>query len=411
MTLSSLVEPPPRLWTRSFTVYWLAGLQSVFGNALTAVVVAVLVYNLTGQASAMGFTLALGMLPALLSPFAGVVVDRVPVRPLLIAGDVLRGLLVLSLAVGLMTGQAGLFWLNSVVLLSGLITAFTSPATSTLLPQLVQPENLARANGLMGMGTQGAQLVGLLSGAALASLLGQSQTLVLDAATFLISAAALLLVQLPERVKAPVKEGFWSAFRAGLQVLKRHPGFAMIPVLAFVVNVAFAPMQMLLPEHLAGLGLPESFYGVALGTVMGGMLLGSLGVTALGQRFQPQLALPLGLLGGSASLAVMAQSASLPLFYLALATLGIGVALTNTAIAYLGQTLIPEEFRGRVFGLISATAQAGMPLAMIVLGPAADTYGSRPLWTGAAAVMFVSTCAWLYLSQAGRQAQQAPSGS
>ncbi|WP_261663821.1 hypothetical protein [Deinococcus sp. Marseille-Q6407] len=96
-----------RLWTRNFTIYWLASLQSVFGNALTSVVVAVQVYDQTGQPSAMGVTLALGMLPALLSPLAGVVVDRVPVRPLLIAGDLLRGLLVLSLAAGLLGGQAG----------------------------------------------------------------------------------------------------------------------------------------------------------------------------------------------------------------------------------------------------------------------------------------------------------------
>ncbi|MDO4263339.1 MAG: MFS transporter [Deinococcus sp.] len=399
-----------RLWTRSFTIYWLAGMQSVFGNALTSVVVAVLVYSLTGQASAMGLTLALGMLPALLSPFAGVVVDRVPVRPLLITGDLLRGLLVLGLAVSLMTGQSSIFWLNTAVLLSGLITAFTSPATSTLLPQLVPSEHLARANGLMGMGTQAAQLLGLLSGAGLVALLGQSETLLLDAATFFLSAAALLLIRLPERVGAPVKESFWSAFVAGLQVLRRHPGFAMVPVLAFILNVAFAPMQMLLPTHLAGFGLPERFYGVALGTVMGGMLLGSLSVTWLGQRFQPEVALPLGLLGGSLSLAIMAQSSVLPLFYLALATLGIGVALTNTAIAYLGQTVIPEEFRGRVFGLISATAQAGMPLAMILLGPVADAYGSRPLWTAGAALMFLSTCVWLYLNaRVGTEAEQVPS--
>lgn len=402
-------SPSPRLWTRSFTIYWLAGLQSVFGNALTSVVVAVMVYSLTGQASAMGLTLALGMLPGLLSPFAGVVVDRVPVGALLIAGDLLRGLLVLSLALALRAGEADLLWLNGAVLLSGLITAFTSPATFTLLPRLVPAEHLARANGLMGMGTQGAQLAGLLLGAGLVSLLGQSETLLLDAATFLVSAGALLLVQLPERVKAPVKEGFWTAFRGGLQVLTRHPGFAMIPVLALVMNMAFAPLQMLLPGHLAGFGLPENYYGVALGAVMGGMLLGSLGIAALGTRFRPQLSLSLGLLGASLSLGVMAQSTYLPLFYAALVTLGLGVALANTAITYLGQTLIPEEFRGRVFGLIAATAQAGMPLAMIVLGPVADTYGSRPLWTAAAGVMLASTCAWLYLAAAGGKSQQAAS--
>ncbi|WP_261663822.1 MFS transporter [Deinococcus sp. Marseille-Q6407] len=288
------------------------------------------------------------------------------------------------------------------MLLSGLITAVTSPATSTLLPRLVPPEQLARANGLMGMGQQGAQLAGLFLGSGLVALLGQGQTLLLDAATFLISAAALGVIQLPARVKAPVKEGFWQAFRSGLQVLGRHPGFAMIPLLAFVLNIAFAPMQMLLPKHLASFGLGGNFYGVALGTVMGGMLLGSLSVTALGQRFGPQQALPLGLLAASLALAVMAQSRVLAAFFAALAVLGAGVALTNTAIAYLGQTLIPEEFRGRVFGLISATAQAGMPLAMLLLGPWADTAGSRVLWSAGAAVMLLSTGAWLYVSARSR---------
>lgn len=391
--------PSGPLWTRSFTIYWLAGLQSVFGNSLTSVVVAVLVYGMTGQSSAMGLTLALGLLPGLVSPFAGVVVDRVALKPLLFLGDLLRGLLVLALGLALLGGEVSLFWLNTVVFLSGLITAFTTPATSTLLPQLVPEEHLARANGLMGMGLQSAQLVGLLAGAGLVAWLGNPQTLLLDAATFLISAAAYLLIRLPERAKAPKEESYWSAFVAGLQTLRQYPGFALIPVLAFVVNVAFAPVQMLLPAHIELLRLPEAYYGVALALVMGGMLAGSLGITAIGNRFAPKLALPLGLGAAGLSLAMMALSHMPTLFYMALVLLGLGLALTNTAIAYLGQTVIPAEFRGRVFGLIGASGMAGMPLAMILLGPAADAYGSRLLWLVAAAAVLVSAGVWVVKSR------------
>ncbi|MFC6592320.1 MFS transporter [Deinococcus lacus] len=382
------------LWNRNFTLYWLASVQSVFGNSLSTVVTAVLVYGLTGKASSMGVTLALGMLPALLGPFAGVVVDKVPVRSLLIAGDLLRGVLVAALAFMATTGQAELWMLNVVVFMAGLVTAFTAPATQVLLPQLVSEEHLARANGLMTTGNQTAQLLGLFLGAGLVSAFGAGPSLWVDALTFFVMAGLLTLVRLPARVEVPAAESFWTALTAGFRVLREHPGFAMIPVLAFVINVAFAPVEMVLPKHLVTLGLGESLYGVALATVVAGMVAGGLGVTALGQRFKPKLALPLGLMATGAGLMAFGLVKLPAAFFAFAAVIGVGISLTNTSIAYLGQTLIPAEFRGRVFGLINATAQAGMPIALIALGPVADSWGSARLMLLAGLTVIVATAVW-----------------
>src|SRR5699024_3612891 len=124
-------------------------------------------------------------------------------------------------------------------------------------PELVEEQHLAQGNALMGMGQQASQLVGLLAGAGLVAWLGETWALMLDAATFGVMALALASLQLAAQVQLPQGEAFWVSFRNGIGALRQAPDLLPIPLLGFVINVAFAPVQMLLPAHLSLLGLAQ----------------------------------------------------------------------------------------------------------------------------------------------------------
>ncbi|MHA0041609.1 hypothetical protein [Deinococcus sp. PEB2-63] len=91
---------PDRLWNRSFLLWWLSSAQSALGSALAGIATSFLVLHQTGSAGKMGVNLALALLPGLLSPLFGTLVDRLPLKVPLILGNVLRG--ALQLTVGLL---------------------------------------------------------------------------------------------------------------------------------------------------------------------------------------------------------------------------------------------------------------------------------------------------------------------
>lgn len=105
-------------------LWWLGSAQSAFGTALASIATSFLVLHQTGSAGAMGLNLALGLLPALLQPFMGAVVDRLPLKPPLILGNLLRGLLQVSVGLLALRGEVPLTHIYLASFLTGLIGAF-----------------------------------------------------------------------------------------------------------------------------------------------------------------------------------------------------------------------------------------------------------------------------------------------
>lgn len=125
---------PLNLWNRNFTLWWLGSAQSDFGSALSDIALAFLVLKLTGSVGAMGVNLALSILPCLLTPLAGTLVDRLPPKVPLILCDLLRGALLGGVGLWALSGSVSLLALNALALLLGLIGAFYEPAQGTLIP-------------------------------------------------------------------------------------------------------------------------------------------------------------------------------------------------------------------------------------------------------------------------------------
>lgn len=386
---------PTRLWNRNFALWWLGTAQSSLGSALAGIALSFLVLDRTGSAGAMGVTLALGMLPGLLAPLAGTLVDRIPLKVPLVLGDVLRGLIVLGVGLWALGGDVPLLAINALSLLQGLIGALYGPAAGSVLPKLVPVDQLARANGLLAAANQGANLVGLLGGGLLVGRVGSAPALIFDGASFLVMAALLLFVALPKTAAVRERRPFWTDFRAGFARVRASRVLTLVPLMALCINASIAPLQMLLPKRMVALGAGAAGYGTFLALMTAGVVAGSLLMAALGRRAAPRPTIGLGLAGIGVSLLGMAATGSIGALWACAVFMGLSMGLTNTGLPTLMQTIVEPEFRGRVFSFLGMVSQIGMPLTLLALAPIADRLSLAVIFSVAGVVTVLMSLAFL----------------
>lgn len=379
--------------TRNFRYLWIGQFVSSFGNVFLEVA-ALWLLQLVSPAyvAAAGFLITA---PNLLAALGGSLVDHFGAKRLMILTDVLRTIGVGGMALLVAFHPAGTpVFLLIALFLDGLGGALFSPAEMSILPQAVPEEQLASANGLWQSAFTGSRTVGYAMGGALIAAVGAVALLGFDAVTFAISAASILLVQVaPHHVdpsgSPPVSlQGLKESFEA-----LRGLGW-FIPLLPLIVGAnLFGSGAFLMLSYWVGHRLHDSasVYGILLASYTAGSIVGSLLTGSVGK-------LPSWLV---VALADMVQA----VFYLAFAfwpaslpeavLLGLAAlanAIANALLFTLMQKKIPNEMRGRAFGLLVTLATIGTPLGPVLTGLTATVL---PLWwPWVAASLMVLAIGW-----------------
>lgn len=388
---------PARLWNRNFVLWWLGGAQSAFGTALAGIATSFLVLHQTGSAGAMGVNLALALLPALLQPFMGALVDRWPLKPPLVLGNLLRGLLQLGVGLLALRGPVPLEAIYTASFLTGLIGAFYGPATQGMVARLVPADQLERATGLMQGGTQTMTMLGYVGGGILVATLGRAQAIVLDGVSFLLFAGLLLLVQFPARAPRRAGEGFWATFKEGLRYTRGSPILIGLPLLALLLNASFAPMEMLLPKRMLALGAGEQGFGLFFGLLLAGGVVGSLTVAALGKKVNAGAASVWGMAGMGLATVGLAVSQTPMQMYVLAAGMGLANALTNMGIGVIFQKRVHPDYFGRVGSLLGTVGMVGMPLTLLALAPVADRIAVQTIFAVSGGLALAASLVWAAL--------------
>src|SRR5215212_1914481 len=203
----------PLLKNARFLRLWIGQGTSFLGDAVSMVALVVLVVQITGSASAVGGALVARLLPTLASPLAGVLADRLDRRLVLVASDLARAVLVVGLVFA--TNLATIYVL---IFLLGLARTLFNPTVRAAFPSVVGVGDLTRANALIGGTFSISETAGPALGGLLVATVGVDAAFVLDAATYLISAAMLSLIPLtrPEREE---EAGFGEDLRSGFAYL------------------------------------------------------------------------------------------------------------------------------------------------------------------------------------------------
>jgi len=368
---------------------------SFVGDAISMVALVVLVVEITGSASAVGGVLVARLLPTLASPFAGVIADRFDRRIILVTSDLARAVLVLGLVF-----TRDLATIYVLVFLTGLARTFFNPTIRAAFPSVVGEGDLTRANALMSTTFSVSETLGPVLGGLLVAAVGVEAAFVLDAGTYLISAAFLSRIPLP-RAQREESEGFGAELRAGLGYLAgaRVPLALVLGAFLTMLTVnATVPAEVFLAKETFGAG--DAGYGLLVGLWGGGMILGSALIAALGERIS---LMPWYLFSVFASALALAATGLSPAFVLALGALvvagfanGIDDVATNTIL----QKRVPDAFLGRVFAVKFLGYGVGEALAFPVGGLVVDAIGPRStyLYAGVATAVAGSVIALLILA-------------
>ena len=328
----------------------MARVISFAGDSLSLVALMLHVADTTGQALAVSLLLLTGdFAPSLLSPITGAISDRFDLKRVMITCELLQGVLLLLIALAL----PPLPLLLALVAARAVAGQVFQPASRAAVPALVSGDGLETANSTLGFGTNGAEALGPLLAAALLPLVGIRGVLLVDAASFLVSAGILASIRsLPSTLAGESNPpSLLHHARSGLGYILSAPGVRVI-ALGFCAVVAFNGVDdvalVLLAKETLRAG--DSAVGLLLGAVGMGLLLGYLLLARYGARASMAGLLLLGFAVSSIGNLLTGLSWAVSAAFAMQGMRGVGLAAMDVASNTLLQRLVPPEMLGRVFG-------------------------------------------------------------
>jgi MFS family permease len=421
---SDQIPPAPRttggrrrrpLWHgRDFTLFWLVQTLSVAGDSFSYVAIPLLVLHSTGSVAHMGLLTALGGAASVVTGiFAGVLVDRVNRRALLIGCDIARA--VLYALVPLTWMFSSQVWLiYPVVAIGGVLGMVFKVTYVAAVPSLVDANRITEANGLLSAtyavaGIGGPMLAGVVSG-----LFGPTAAIGIDAATFAVSAVGLSFVRLRRCGQALRPEGIgrngraaggretpgtsWRDFLVGAHFLWRHPALRSLTLLLSLLIFMILGLTDVFIYYLKhDLGQTDGTVGTvlavaAVGTVVAALLVAPARRTlGFGTCWIGANAL------GGLAVAGVGMSTDVAVVAVLVATFTFAVAVGGICSMSLRQQVTPDHLLGRVTSafwtihsalgplgaalLTAAVAEIGSPAVLVIAGTACMTIALSGLLT------------------------------
>jgi Na+/melibiose symporter-like transporter len=354
----------------------------------------------------MGLLGAAGAAPLLLlGLFAGVWVDRLRRRPLMIAADIGRALLLLSIPIAFLLGWLRIEQLYVVAALAGVLTVIFNVAYQASLPGLVQREHLLEGNSKLGLSDSVAEIAGPPLGGALVQLVSGPIALLLDAGSFVFSALMLRRIQAAEPPPAPPQqhEHIWRDLATGLRAIWADPllrAMAGTSTIKSFFGWFFGAIYGLYAIRVVGMSTATLGITVAFGGI--GALLGALLVRPATRRFGLGPTIVGGLLisSGISFLIWLAggwPAAAVPLMMLS-QLIGDG-AHTVAAIdeTSLRQTITPDSLLGRVNASMNVLGEGIGTLGLLAGGVLGELIGLRAT-VAVAALGGLLGCIWILCS-------------
>ena len=384
------VWPHGGLWRHpDFLKLWSAETLSVFGSQigqLALPLVAILVLDASAFEVALLGTIA--FLPFILFTLpAGVWVDRLRRRPILIAGDVGRAVLLATVPAAYVPDALTMGQLYVVAFLVGFCQVFFDVAYQSYLPSLVDREQIIDGNSKLEISRAGAQVGGPGLGGALVQIFTAPWAVFLDALSFLGSALFLLGIRKTEEPPVPATQdgkhpSVWTELTEGLRFVLGNPNLrAQAGCTAtgnFFSNVAFS---IFLVFAVRELGLSAGVIGVVFSIGALGSLLAAFTAMRISGRFGiGPTTIALGALWGPSGLLIVAApagDAAIPFLVAAQVVLGFAVVVYNIVQVSYRQAICPPRLQGRMNSVMRFMVWGTIPLGMLLGGALATWLGLR----------------------------------
>jgi len=428
------------LANRRFLALWLAQASTQIGGNMVIYGLTIVVYGLTGSNSAVSLLILTFLVPAVaFSAVAGVYVDRVDRRLILVSTNLLRGGAFLAMV--LVSNQLLLVYLLNALVST--VTTLFAPAEAAMIPVLVERDRLMQANGLFTFTLNASFALGFaLLGPLVVNLAGPNVLLLLVAFFYFMAAALCLRLPRTEPAAAAEEGALGGAERAlatlvaqlreGLAYIRSNPRiFWSLTYLAITASL-IGVLGVLGPGFATkALGLREQDFVVVVLPLGAGIVMGILVLNAYGRYLPRRRVIEGGLVGLAAALGVLSIAGPLSRFLEAsarqqtVADLGGLVSLLSIVVllAFLAggayafvaipaqtqlQEELPEDVRGRVFGVLNMLVSIASFLPIVIVGPIADLVGTPTVLFAAALLVGVAGVGSILAVSPGARAAATP---
>ena len=363
---------------RAFTLVWFGQLVSLLGTGMSRFALTIWAWQITGEATALTLVGFFSFAPAvLLSPIAGVLVDRWNRKIVMMISDLAAGIASIAILVLYATGHLQVWHLYVTGAFAGAFESFQFPSFSAAISTMVRKEHYARASGMLSMADSSTTIVAPLLAGLLLVAIGISGILIIDIVTFVFGVSMLIFVSIPQPAQenpGDAPRNLWQETLFGFRYILARPSLLGLQMTFLASNligtiglVLVAPMilartsnnEVMLGTVQSALGVGGLAGGVLLSTWGGprrrvhGVLLGFVGMGVFGQA----------LMGSGHALPVWLAGAFFTTFFL---------PFVNGSNQAIWQAKVAPAVQGRVFAARRVLAQMSGPLAMLLAGPLAD---------------------------------------
>ena len=395
-----------------FSRLWYAQVVSLFGDWFSTITLLALVaaYSPENKGLAIsGLLLARSLPPMLISPAAGVLIDRFDRKRLLVWSNWLRAIVVLLLV--LTTGGAHWLWaIYALTVLQFSLSAVFEPGQSAVVPSLVQGNDLVIANTLLNVTWSAILAFGAAVGGVVSSVFGATTALLIDALTFVVAGWLIAQIDRHKFRALPRADQLQTAddtsFREGLRFLRRNRATAATLLVKFgsslgnidtLMTIYATQLFVLGGDGQLSLGIMYSAFGI--GAIAGPIVLNRFNNGSVGSM---RRLIIVGFIWCALGWFVLGSAASLVIVCVALLLRAMGGSANWTYSTIVIQKLVPDSYLGRIFSMDMAMFYVASVISTVVHGSLIDLLGVAKIGLigyGTMAVSLVPLVLWVLLTR------------
>lgn len=380
MSNSAQAAPPARgrdlFRDPSFLVMCVISLANGLGEKFLFVFIVLLASPLVPanlQNSMMsGVSLAFALPAVVLGSVAGVLVDRLPLKLMLVVSNLTRAVLMIALPFS----DSLFIPLLIFAFVFGALTQFYNPAFMTTVPAIVRKDHLMTANATF----MTIMIVTVIGGYALAKpvgdLFGTNNAYLSVMLIYAIAAIGAMLVRIPPReAEKPQAGNFWKEWGSTFTYLWKNPRLLSAYTMMMAMFGTFAALNVLAKEYTAKAFALDNF-GIIFAFAGAGMAIGAGIMGKFGRLLPKSLWVRTGCVVAGVALMAMAFATQSTVAFALATCVGIAGAMIDIPISTMVQESVDEEMRGKVFGLQGMLVYIATLLPMVIVGPLADLWGA-----------------------------------
>lgn len=383
---------------KNYIHFWIGQLFSLLGSLVLTFAIFVWIIDVTGSALMLSIANFIFLVPMLIvTPFAGVISDRVNRKLLILVVDSLQAFLSVILALLFIVGFTELWFVFLFLGLRSVCQQFHGPAVMAIMPLMVPKEKLSRVNGIRYFFLGIVQFAGPAVGATLLFFFPIKYVLWIDVITFFIALIPLITLKLPAikiDVKHIKKKGFYKEFKEGLTIVKAIPGLLTIMLIAMMLFMLSQPAMVLAPYFIKVVHGGNNFTLAIIQMVLqGGMILGAL-VPFFKKKWKNQirvLFIGMVIINFGYLLYGLAPIGYYSIISIGAFIMGFIMPIVNIIVITVVQSTVPPDKMGRVSSILNILMMVATPIGAILSGPLSELWGVSFLYMICAIVSIIIT--------------------